>query len=182
MRKLRKHRDPCFMDDHRAERRSSDNDTKIPRMVFSSNFRVPPPCNLCLICGTGRNIDLDNVREGNVRILLAEVPVKRNACQTDSQVKIDFSTILKVDDNNRVILTIALRRHCDLDSTTLQEWELEFDRLEKLPFSFAFCDEFTNRLGCCVYTVEITHIDVRGGNRVDELKTKNTLIDAIVQV
>jgi len=135
-----------------------------------------------LVAGEGINIDLSNVSAGNVSILLARLAV--NLCGLRRPVvKIDFSTIIEVEDGNEVELLIALRRTCNGNSTILETYELEFDNVESLPFSFTFVDD---QIGChsecyCVYTVEIIRIDVEGGTTVNEIETESTAINAIVQ-
>lgn len=144
---------------------------------------APSPCcnpQLYLTCGTGYDIDLENVPEGDTSLLLASVEVNRCGLRRPL-VKIDFSTIIEVEDGNEVELTIALRRTCNGVCTILQTWELEFDNVESLPFSFTYCDDAVCPAGCCVYTVEIIEIEVEGGQYVNELETESTAINAIVQ-
>ncbi|NLX89004.1 MAG: DUF4489 domain-containing protein [Syntrophomonadaceae bacterium] len=122
-------------------------------------------------------------------ILLARVTVDKSSC-FNPKVKIDFSAIFKVEDDDDVELVIALKRDCDGHRhghhhghhTILQTWKLEFNDVEELPFSFTFCDQdFPSGCGICEYTVEIIDINVRGGERVDELRVRNAAINAIVQ-
>ncbi len=140
-----------------------------------------PRNNIFLIPGTGFNIDLSNVPEGNVSIELARLAISC-ALLRRALVKIDFSTIIEVEDGNEVELLIALRRTCNGISTVLETYELEFDTVESLPFSFTFTDsEIHCHHGCCIYTVEIIRIDVEGGTTVNEIETESTAINAIVQ-
>lgn len=138
--------------------------------------------NIFLVAGEGIDINMRNVPEGNVSILLARLAV--NLCELRRPfVKIDFSTIIEVEDGNEVELVIALRRTCNGNSTILETYELEFDNVESLPFSFTFVDKQIGfHSGCfCEYTVEIIRIDVEGGNTVNEIETNSTAINAIVQ-
>jgi len=172
-----------------------------PRVCFTTSRAsggvpicpTPASPHLVLFCGKGFNVDLENVREGHHDITLARVTVDKSSC-FNPKVKIDFSCIFKVEDDDCVKIAIALIRDCDGDcdghhhghhhdhGTILQTWELRFDDVEELPFSFTFCDEdFPFGSGFCEYTVEIIDIDVRGGERVDELRVKNAAINAIVQ-
>jgi hypothetical protein len=140
-----------------------------------------PRNNIFLIPGTGFNIDLNNVAEGTVSIELARLAISC-ALLRRALVKIDFSTIIEVEDGNEVELLIALKRTCNGYSTVLETYELEFDAVESLPFSFTFTDsDICCRYGCCIYTVEIVRIDVEGGTRVNEIETESTAINAIVQ-
>lgn len=135
-----------------------------------------------LVVGEGINIELNNVPEGNVSILLARLAI--NLCGLRRPfVKIDFSTIIEVEEENEVELLIALKRTCNGNTTILETYELEFDNVESLPFSFTFVDD---QICChsecfCVYTVEIIRIDVEGGTTVNEIETNSTAINAIVQ-
>jgi len=139
------------------------------------------PQQLYLTCGRGINIDLEDVCEGDVSILLARIAVDTSG-SSKPLVKIDFSTIIEVEDNNEVELVIALKRTCHGDCLILERYELEFEDVELLPFSFTYCDdELLCHKDCCVYTVEIIKIDVEGGNNVDEIETNSTAINAIVQ-
>lgn len=135
---------------------------------------------LHLTCGTGYDIDLENVPEGETSLLLASVKVNRRRLRRPL-VKIDFSALVKVEDGNEVELVIALRRTCNGYSAILQTWELEFDTVECLPFSFTYCDDDVCPAGCCTYTVEIIGIVVENGETVNELETVSTAINAIVQ-
>lgn len=135
---------------------------------------------LYLTCGTGYDIDLENVPEGDTSLLLASVDVNRWGLRRPL-VKIDFSTIIEVEDGNEVELLIALRRTCNGVCTILQTWELEFDQVESLPFAFTYCDDDVCPWGCCTYTVEIIEIEVECGQYVNELETESTAINAIVQ-
>jgi hypothetical protein len=138
--------------------------------------------NIFLVAGEGIDIELRNVQEGDVSILLARLPINL-CCLKRPAVKIDFSTIIEVEDQSDVELEIALRRTCNGNSTILERYELEFDSVEKLPFSFTFVDNQIWPLSeCnCVYTVEIIRIEVDGGTMVDELETNSTAINAIIQ-
>ncbi len=148
---------------------------------FSCTFPLGHEQKIFVVCGKGCNIELDNVREGCTSIVLAELPI-RTSCLVNPLIKIDFSTIIEVDDGNEVELLIALKRHCGRDCDVLHTWELEFEEVELLPFSFTYCDDsLGSHRGCCIYTVEIVKIDVEGGNNVDEIETSSTFINAVVQ-
>jgi hypothetical protein len=115
---------------------------------------------LYLICGRGINIDLEDVEEGSVSIPLARVTVDTSSSEKPL-VKIDFSTLIEAEDGNEVELLIALKRTCNGDCIILEQYELEFENVELLPFSFTYCDdELSCHRGCCTYTVEIIKIDV----------------------
>lgn len=148
---------------------------------FSCTFPSGKERKIHLICGEGYNIDIDNIREGPKSILLAKLPI-RTSCLVNALVKIDFSTVIEVEDGNEVELIIALKRHCCGECDVLQTWELEFEEVELLPFSFTFCDDSIGpHRGCCIYTVEIVKIKVEGGNMVNEIETSSTFINAVVQ-
>lgn len=135
---------------------------------------------LYLTCGTGYDLELEDVPEGETSLLLASVDVNRWGLRRPL-VKIDFSTIIEVEDGNEVELLIALRRTCNGVGAILQTWELEFDEVENLPFAFTYCDDDVCPHGCCTYTVEIIAIEVECGEFVSELETESTAINAIVQ-
>ncbi len=142
----------------------------------------PQHPKIFLTCGVGYEFDLNNVPEGPASLLLASIEVNRSGLRRPL-VKIDFSSMIEVEDGNEVELTVALRRNCNGNCTTLETWEVEFedDSSLSLPFSFTFCDDDVCPAGCCVYTVEIVRIEVEGGNFVNELEVENTHINAIVQ-
>ncbi|UWG95925.1 DUF4489 domain-containing protein [Dehalobacter sp. DCM] len=144
----------------------------------------PKPKEVLLVCGKGKNVDLNNVYEGvlDPPILLARVAVD-TSCLCKPLVKIDFSTIIEADPNgDEAELVIALKRTCNGNCMILEKYELEFNDVEVLPFSFTFCDDdFHCKEGCCIYTVEIIKIDVEGGDKLEELETNSTAINAIAQ-
>lgn len=146
------------------------------------------PENIFIIPGKGINIDLNDVKEGHVSILLARLELDsrlKKAFDFRSRrplVKIDFSTIIEVEDEKKVELVIELKRKCHGESVTLEQYKLEFDDVELLPFSFTFIDDAIHDFKKhCLYTVKIKRINVKDGKRVDEIETKNTAINAIVQ-
>ena len=160
-----------------------------PRVCFTTSRAsggvpicpTPASPHLFLVCGRAFDINLKDVREGSANILLARVTVDKSSCIRPI-VKIDFSTIIEVEDDKEVELVIALKRTCDGHCTILQTYELEFDDVERLPFSFTFCDDDCHSLfGICEYTVEIIDIEVENGHKVDEIETESTAITAIVQ-
>ncbi len=145
--------------------------------------RVSP--TIFLVDGKGTDIDLEDVREGDVSIKLARLTIDLPG-SSRPLVKIDFSTIIEVEDENEVKLVIALKRKCRRgDSVTLEQYELKFDDVEQLPFSFTYVDDDVHsRRDChreCIYTVVIDRISVKNGSRVDELETRHTAINAVVQ-
>lgn len=169
-----RHREEVYMPPLNTERDPSEYD-------YCSTPKHHKHQQLYLTCGRGINIDLENIEEGEVSITLARVAVDTSYLE-NPLVKIDFSTLLEVENGNEVELVIALKRSCHGECVILEQYELEFDNIEFLPFSFTYCDhELWCHKGCCTYTVEIIRIDVEEGTTVNEIETKNTAINAIVQ-
>lgn len=184
---------------------SNQNCNHSPWITAERVFRIMPPINIPDCCppnlipdhccqrnnnmfllpGCGINIDLKNVAKGSVSIGLANLPISCSILR-GALVKIDFSTIFKVEEGKKVQLLIALKRNCNGSSTILQTYELEFDAVESLPFSFTYTDsDIWCGCGCgcwcCLYTVEIINVNVIGGNNVNRIQTNSTAMNALVQ-
>jgi len=112
-------------------------------------------------------------------------------------VKIDFSTLIRYEDNSAVpiILTFKLFRQCgrgckeELESYKFQRgtfadgFDPNINVSTRDSFGFTFCDDELCFGECCIYTVELTEVQITstGQTIVNNIKINKSAINAIAQ-
>jgi len=163
----------------------------------------PNPKDVILACGREVNTIDRTFTRGDLPIpepvVLARVFVDTN-CLCKPIVKIDFSTLIRYADNGglTILLTFKLFKQCNngpkialetyqfergaVIRTATNDLPIEFITIDS--FGFTFCDDETCSGDCCVYTVELTNVEIpstSGQSTVDNVRINKSAINAIAQ-
>ncbi|NLZ92976.1 MAG: DUF4489 domain-containing protein [Firmicutes bacterium] len=166
------------------------------------------PAGVQLVCGKEvsavkrRNLTMENVPTDPIVLARLELDLTG---YDKPLVSLDFHTMIEVRDIFRagenitigLALNFALQKDCNGSKQTLKTYQYivnivlvsDGDRYDiRDSFNFIFCDEHACHQDCCVYTVELTSIEVldpvangEDENRLMELKIEASVLNAILQ-